>query len=487
MPFRFSVCFIFAAAALAFSGCRTLQAPAQPNDLWEPPQKYVKGQKIETVSSLKPAKLPETSKPLELLELIDIALDNNPVTRQYWQQARAAKAKAVQARSEWYPEVTFEQDFSENRLVSNRPLQGINQGDIGMSMKMTYMLLDLGGRNARVEQAFQTLLASNYQFNRAIQDLLLSVATAYFDFYSATALKAAAEMDVKDSKATLDATQEKFNAGVQAKLDVLEANSTYQNMLYKSEDASGKIKTAEGQLAKALGFPAGTPLNIALPKKDAGFKVEEKTVSQLIEEGLAKRPDIAAGRANLAAKAAAIKAAKSDLWPTLNAEASGSNDWYRYFGRHGLTYDNQHDYGYAAGVNVKWPVFEGFATVSKIKAAEAEAKSEFEKLRKTEIDATADVWDKYYSFVTAMRKLEFSKAYEESSQGSYDLAMESYKSGLKDIIDLLHAEASLSDARSQLIASRRELYVAFAQLAHSTGTINERTDAAQADAGPVDL
>ena len=472
---------------LSFTGCRTLEVPAKSDGMWTPPQWYSQSKKPETILSAVQGRKPSIAEPMKLIELVDLALQNNPSTQQAWNQALAAKARVGEAQSAWYPTVTVEQDFDTTRVVSKRPLQSQNQGDIGANMKLTYMLLDFGGRSAKVEQAFQTLLVTNFQFNQTFQNLLLNVASAYFNYFSAVALLDAAGMDVKDAKAALDATSQKFSAGIQAKVDVLQATATYQKMLYELESAKGSLKTAEGDLAKVLGFPAGTPLNIRLPQKDVEFKVGSKDVGQLIEEGLDKRPDIAAERASLAAKIAAIQAARSDLWPTLNAQGTGSNDWYKYFGRHGLNYDTQHDYGYGAGVSVNWPVFEGFDTVSRIKAAKADADAEFEILRQKELDATADVWDAYYNFVTATQKLVASKAYLDASQGSYDLSMDGYKSGIKSILDVLNAESDLSDARSQVIKSQKELYTSFAQVAFATGTINERTDAARAETGTVEL
>lgn len=474
-------------ALFFLTGCRTLDIPEKPSDMWTPPQWYRKAPKPETILSAAQGTKPDASRPLNLMELIDLSLQNNPTTRQAWQQTRVAQAQLGSAQSAWYPTVTAAQDFTTQRAVSNRPLNSLNQGDIGMNLKMAYMLADFGGRSAKVEQAFQTFLATNFQFNQTFQNLLLNVANAYFNYFSTVALLEAAHMDVKDAKAALDTTSEKFSAGIQAKVDVLQATASYQKSLYALESAKGNVKTAEGDLSKVLGFPAGTPLNISLPQKDVEFKVGAKEVGQLIEEGLEKRPDIAAERASLAAKIAAIKAARSDLWPTLNAQGSGSNDWYQYFGRHGLNYDTQHNYGYGAGVSVDWPVFEGFDTVSKIKAAEAAAKAEFENLRQKELSVTTDVWDAYYNFVTATKKLDASKAYRDASQGSYDLSMDGYKSGLKSILDVLNAESDLSDARSQVIKSQKELYTSFAQVAYATGTINERTDAAQAEMGSVEL
>jgi TolC family type I secretion outer membrane protein len=455
--------------------------------MWTPPQWYAQSKKPETVLAAVEGKKPGIEKPMKLIELVDLALKNNPSTKQAWHQALSARAQVGEARSAWYPTVTVEQDFDTQHTVSNRPLNSLNRGDIGTNLKMAYLLVDFGGRNAKVEQAFQTLLAANFQFNQIFQNLLLDVASAYFNFFSTTALLEAAHMDVKDAKVALDTTAEKFAAGIQAKVDVLQATASYQKTLYQLESAKGNLKTAEGNLAKVLGFPAGTPLNIMLPQKDVEFKVGTKEVGQLIEDGLTKRPDLAAERASLAAKIAAITAARSDLWPTLNAQGAWSNDWYKYFGRHGLNYDTQHDYGYTAGVNVNWPLFEGFDTVSRIKAAKADADAEFENLRQKELSATADVWNAYYDFVTATQKLEASKAYLDASQGSYDLSLDGYKSGLKSILDVLNAESDLSDARSQVINSRKELYTSFAKVAYATGTINERTDAARAESGTVEL
>ncbi len=472
---------------ISFVGCRTLEVPAKSDDMWAPPQWYAQSKKPETVLTAVQGRKPSIEQPMRLVELVGLALENNPSTKQAWYQALSAKAKVGEAQSAWYPTVTVAQNFDTTHTVSHRPLQSLNQGDIGANMKLAYMLVDFGGRSAKVEQAFQTLLSTNFQFNQTFQNLLLNVSSAYFNFFSTTALLEAAHMDVKDAKAALDATSAKFSAGIQAKVDVLQATASYQKMLYELESAKGNLKTAEGDLARVLGFPAGTPLNIMLPEKDVEFKVGTREVGQLIEEGLAKRPDIAAERASLAAKIAAIKAARSDLWPTLNAQTTGANDWYKYFGRHGLDYETQHTYGYTAGVSVDWPIFEGFDTVSKIKVAQADADAEFENLRQKELSATADVWDAYYNFVTATQKLEASKAYLDASQGSYDLSMDGYKSGLKSILDVLNAESDLSDARSQVIKSRKELYTSFAQVAYATGTINERTDAARAEQGTVEL
>jgi outer membrane protein len=93
-----------------------------------------------------------------------------------------------------------------------------------------------------------------------------------------------------------------------------------------------------------------------------------------------------------------------------------------------------------------------------------------------ELEASADVWIKYYDFRTAAQKLVFSESFLETSKNAYDLALESYKAGLRSILDLLDGESKLSDARSKLIQSKKDLFVALANLAHSTGSIGEKME-----------
>ena len=113
----------------------------------------------------------------------------------------------------------------------------------------------------------------------------------------------------------------------------------------------------------------------------------------------------------------------------------------------------------------------GFNNYAELLEAKNKAKAQEEQLIQDELAASADVWTKYYAFKTAVRKFDFSKAFLASSEESYTLALESYKAGVKNILDVLEAQSSLSDARSKLIVSENDLLVAFAEMAHATGSL----------------
>jgi outer membrane protein TolC len=126
-------------------------------------------------------------------------------------------------------------------------------------------------------------------------------------------------------------------------------------------------------------------------------------------------------------------------------------------------------------------LFDGFQILSAKRIAQAQADSLQAQLQQAELAASADVWARYHNYETALQKYKFSTAFLNSAASSYNLALDSYKAGLKSILDLLNAESQLAQARSQQIASRQETFTALANLAYSTGLLEAGGSTKNAD------
>ena len=463
---------------IAAGGCRMVDPPADPAVAWMPPDWVEEEQAEEPVWDSIRDKSGDLSRPLSLADCVDLALKNSPVTRQSWAAARAAAAVVGQAESYLYPQVSvsgdgtyLKQEYSLKEAIpaaNNPDSDGFNYGP---GLQLNWLLFDFGGVRGGIEEARQTLLATNYSFNQSIQDLVLNVEKSYYELYSARSEVKAAESDVEDTAKSLEAARQKFEVGLVSKLDELQAQSTYQDSLYQLESAKGDVKSARAGLAEALGLAADADFDIAEPEKEFPTEVSSDDVSGLIEEGLKKRPDIASLRAELRAKEAAIEVAGSAYYPSLNLGGSANKLWYSYREDPEL-YDDS--YMYTGYLSINWDIFTGFSDREKKLAAEANAAQARESLASAEISASADVWTKYYAFNTAVGKYKFATAFFETSQESYNLALESYNAGLKSILDLLQSQSSLSSARSQLIGAKKDIFTTLADLAHATGTLGSK-------------
>lgn len=464
---------IFTLAATFFlTGCATMKTPAKPGDVWTPP-KWEKASKKPDTYWKEIRERKSMPGPIGLGEIVEGALANNPSTSKAIAAARAAQAKVKQSESTWYPQVTLETDLTRSRRTDQYDVNELNQLYATPQGSLTMLLFDFGGRASRVREAMNNLVAANFTSNQTVLDVILTAQKAYYSYYSAMALLDASEDDVNDSKTTYYAADQKCRAGIVTMLDVLQSKSTYENALYTREQRRGDLKTAQGTLAQAMGLSADTEMRIEIPEARTPPDVTKQNIKEVINYALEKRPDIAAQRANVNAKAAALAAANSDLFPTLNLGGSVNSNYYDYYGVQKTEPDlDKYNSAFTGFVNVKWNIFDGFYNYSKRNEAKALLKAQEETLLKAEIDASSDVWNKFYAYKTAVSKLTSSEALFESSKKSYELAKDSYDAGLKNIIDLLRSQSDLSTARSKLISSRVDVFTSLADLAHSVGLMS---------------
>ncbi|HRZ86207.1 MAG TPA: TolC family protein [bacterium] len=415
----------------------------------------------------------DTSKPLTPAQLIDIALTNNPDTQKVWYDTRAAAARYRQSQGAWSPQINAGSQLTRDQTGSTNEALNTSSLQFGPQLTASYLLLDLGGRAGTIEQTRQALIASNFQFNQALQDLIFNVANAYYSLYSAQANVEAAEADVRDTKTSFDAATAKLDAGLVTKLDVLQSQSSYQTALYNLDSAKLLVKTAHANLTRVLRWPADKQFEIVTPTLKIDEDISKEAVTRLIEEALKFRPDIAATRAAVRAKAAAVTVANSALWPSLNLGSSYSQNVAKnYYAESVERYGNGHNIN--GFVSVNWAIFDGLANVNRKRAAQADLQSAQEALVAAELEASADVWKKYYSYNTALSKLKDSEALLQTATESYALASEGYNAGLKSILDVLQAQSSLSSARSKLVLSRKDVFVTLADLARSIGWLTTK-------------
>lgn len=444
-----------------------LAAPESPDDVWNIPKWEKSNNKEDSVWKDLRSRKVDPAKYLTFFDLMDIALLNSPKTRQAWEVARERWANKMNVDGIWYPQATFTYGAQQTKYVQNTKLQDLNQVQFGPAGELTYLLFDFGGREAKSRGAFYDLLQANFLFNKSVQDLLLDVANAYYNLYAAQAAVVAAKADVDNSNVGLDSAKKRYAAGLVSKLDVLQAESNYFSYVYVLENAKGQVKTAKGVLAQTVGLPADTTFRISAPKKLVPTNINGEDISEMIDDAMKTRPDIAAARASVKSKEQSVKIADAGLMPAINFQATTDQNGYYYYGAQKAWGS---DYQFMAfNVALSWDVFDGFSNFAKKRQAQANLDYQKAKLYQAELDAASDVWARYFTYRASIKKLKASKAFFTSAKGSYDLALEGYSAGIKSILDLTQAESDLSDARSKFIQSERDLFSSFVQLVHSVG------------------
>lgn len=455
-------------AGLVLAGCVTTPTPSDDMTPWKPP---VSAAGPDAVWQSLRARTNDLSRPLSLAEITDVALQNHPGSRKAWRDARAAAAVVDQVQGYFMPTISATAVINRQNTTANTNAFDRDVTTYGPGLQVNYLIFNFGGgRKAAVEQAMQTVYALNFGFNKAIQDILLGAQTAYYGLVSAQAGVEAAQSNAKDAKTILDVAQEGLRAGLGTELEVLQAKASFDQASYALASAEGFVQIAMGALALAMGLPADVTVRVTPPSRDVPDSLAASDVKQLIDAALGRRPDISGLRANLAAKEAAVKVAGSPLWPSLYFNGTANRNYYEKYNDTKMQDDDWAIYG---GFNLQWTLFDGSQTRNARRSATEQAESVRAQLQQAELGASADVWSRYQGYETALKKYQFSAAYLKSATASHEKALDSYKAGLKSILDLLNAEAQLAQARQQNVAARQEAFTALVQLAYSTGLLEK--------------
>ncbi len=434
------------------------ERPSLPVDLPAPP--VPESAATPTI----PADLLRPGATITLAQVVDVALQNNPVTRSSYLAARSAAAQLGSKRAPYYPNVDVGVGATRSNQLSQDPNVTATGDVYGPSVAVTYLLLDMGGRSANAEDARYGLIAADWSHNATIQNVILGVETTYVQYVNAKAQLEAARADVTTTEAALDAATKRHDAGVGTIADVLQAKTALSQAQFLFQTFEGQVLALRGSLATAMGLPANTPYDIGTLPAEVPLDRGTNAVEQLIAAARTRRPDLAAARALVEKADAHVRAVRSEGLPTVSASAGANRIYYRP-----APVIGHQDY-WSARLLLTFPLFTGFANSYDIAKAREDAGVARAQADTLEQEVVLQVWTSYYFFQTATQLVRTSRDLLASAEQSERVALGRYKEGVGTIIDLLTAQAALASARSQEIQARSGWFVALAQLAHDTGT-----------------
>src|SRR4051812_4979494 len=446
-------------------------APPAPNVPWKAPAGAIESEPLVTAATAVavPPDLAQRIQALSLVDVVDLALKNNPVTRASWAQARAAADLLGSTRGQYYPTIDGDVNVSRTQSPATAARSAGLRTQYGPTLTLNYLILDFGGRSGSVERARQSLFAANLTHNATLQNTVLQAESAYFTYMSTVALLGAQRSAIAQAQAALTAAQQRFKVGLATIADVLQAKTALSQEQLNLETIQGNLQAARGGLAAALGLPANLPFDLApLPSAIPVGSISE-SVDSVINAALQNRPDLAAARAQAAAAAAQIRIARSAELPSLNLGSNAARTFVRP-----PSSSSGPSYNVTLGLSI--PVFNGFSHQYDLAAARAQAEAFSALADQARQQVVTEVFVSYYALQTAERRVATSDDLLASAQQSVQVAAGRYREGVGSIIDLLTAQTALANARAQQVQSRWQWYTALAQLARDAGVLGVRGD-----------
>jgi outer membrane protein TolC len=414
-------------------------------------------------ASLVPPELLGNIQNLTLADIVNIALRNSTQTREAWARALAAAAAYGSLRGSYLPQidVAASVNWEKNPTAGGQLASGERTYTVGGSI--SWLLFDFGGREASLEATREAMFAASWTHNSAIQGVILQVEQAYYDYFAAKALLEAQQATVNEAQANLNAADDRHSAGLATIADVLQARTALSSAMLALETLQGQNMTTRGILATAMGLPANTSFDVELPIGAPPVEQTGQSIEGYLDKAMKERPDLAAARAQALEARAHTRSVAAQGYPSISASGSASRLYQQDISTPSDSYN--------LTIGLNFPLFTGFSHGYDVRQAKALADAAEANARSVRDLVTLQVWTSYYNLQTADQKVRTSDDLLASATQNQEVATGRYKAGVGSILDLLTAQSELESARAQQIQARADWWLAVAQLAHDTGTL----------------
>ena len=317
-----------------------------------------------------------------------------------------------------------------------------------------------------LKSAASRVQAAEAALNATTQNLIVRVVQAYLNVLRAQDRLEAAEAQETAVGRQLEQVQQRFEVGLVAITDVLEARAAFDNSAVARIQAQGDLHVFFNALTTLTGedYQSLDRLAESLPIISPAPADEQAWVDAALDSNfnvLAARAQLEAANRNLAARRAAHL-------PTLDGSVSHS-----YFHTGGISFlgDKTETTTYALTMNL--PIYQGGFTHSRRKQARALADQARDELLNQQLTVTRDARSLFQTVATDVVRVGARLKAIASSQSALEATETGYEVGTRNIVDVLQAQQRLYASQFDYADSRYNYVIGLMALKQVAGALVE--------------
>lgn len=390
----------------------------------------------------------------DLLDTFHAAQANDPVIAAAYATQQAGQEKQVQGRSLLMPSVNLSANSTFNDTnIQYRPAQppmflggNYRYNSHGYNVNLVQPLFRQQSWFAYSESELQTAIAES-QYRLAEQDLVLRTAQAYFDVLIAEDGVQLAQAQKTAITEQLGQAKRNFEVGSATITDTHEAQARYDLTGAQEIAAQSNLEVKRRVLQQLTNALPGSLKRIA-----GELKLETPQPADMnkwIDDAQISNPQLAIAQAAHQIAEKEVARNRGGHYPTVDLVANyGKN--YANGGTFGLGSDVRNT---NIGVQLNLPLFQGGATQSKWREADANRERAAQELESAKRNVTLQTSQAYFGVVNGMAQVQALQQALVSSSSVLEATKTGQEVGVRTNLDVLNAQ-------QQLYATRRDLYQA---------------------------
>ena len=426
----------------------------------------------------------QESKVLTLPEAISYALDHKADAEKARLNIRKGDAQIAEVKSNAYPNISFNSNTTYNPLLQESVLPGEIFGAPGQQVKVAFgqkwsssNMVQLT-QNLFNQSVFVGLKAAKstkefYLINAALteEQIIEKVANAYFQVYQADQMLKNAESNLAITNQTIKVIKGLYDAGLARKIDYDRVVVARNNVISGVKQLENTVGLTENALKFMIGMPMAEEITMPeqtfepalLPDRSADFsdRTEVKLVNKQIELLEWQK-----------------KATEAEYYPTVALSAN-----YGFLGQgEKMPWWNGKDNGVywsdmaSVGLNVRVPIFNGFATKSRVELNKIEIEKAQADLRETELGLDLQHKNAITELENNMTMITMQQENVTLAQNVLSNTRSNYQHGLATLNDILDAERDLTEAKNNLTRAKLDYKLAEINLLKSQGKLKTLND-----------
>ena len=410
------------------------------------------------------------------------ALENDPVLGAAEAGYEARKELIPQARANLLPKMSFSASTSWNersfpvppRLDFNpdsptfgtiAPVADQNYNERQWSARLEQPIVNLS-RWFDWRSAKSSVEGAEFNLANARQALIVRVVEAYLNV-----LRAQDRLDATLAREAavnrqLEQVQQRFDVGLVAITDVLEAQAGSDNAVVDRIQADGDRYIFFETLQALIGesFDSVDRISENLPVIDP----EPQNEAHWVQTALDTNHNISAAHAQLEAANRAIAARRSGHLPTVDGSITRS---HYYTGGASFLANKINTTTYALSVNL--PIYQGGFTNSRTKEARAMAEQAREELLNQQLTVSRDTRNLFQMVATDVVRVGARMKAIASSESALEATETGYEVGTRNIVDVLQAQQRLFASQFDYADSRYNYVIDLMRLKQAAGILND--------------
>ena len=403
-----------------------------------------------------------------LAEAIAYAYDTNPTLLSQRAQLQATDETYVQAEAGFRPTANgqvlgaYAKGPQLEGLGNQRFTTETNTGSAILSV--TQPLYTGGRTTAQVRGAEAQIRAGREQLRAVETNVVQQVVQAYCDVQRD---RLALSIQQEGYKTLFDDTNEikaRHEAGAATITDVDQAQTQLESAHAAVQSAQAQLEVSAAEYVNAVGrSPGDLDPFPALP----GFPVDLDQAFDIAEQ---ENPTLRQAQFTEAANRAQVEQAKAERRPSLTL-----NGQFGYSGPAVPAVGDQFDRTVAVSATLTQPIFTGGVIGSQIRQATAmdtSARVQAEAVRRNVVQAVSQAWSQRRA---AELNVATEAAAAKAAKATFDGMRVEYRAGLRETLDLLIAQETLTGARISLADAAHDQALEGAAVLAAVGRLEART------------